>query len=92
MANTKQARKRARQNVARNLHNTSLRSRLKTAIKSVRKAVEAGDKANAAEIFRKATSIIDSIADKGIIHKNKAARSKSRLSAAVKALGTTTAA
>ena len=86
MANTAQARKRARQSVARNKHNASMRSMLRTSIKRVRQAVEAGDKAGAEEIFRKATSIIDRVADKNIIHKNKAARQKSRLAAAVKSL------
>ena len=65
----------------------SLRSRLRTAIKSVRKAVATGDKAAAANQFRASMSIIDSIADKRIIHKNAAARHKSRLAAAVKSLG-----
>jgi small subunit ribosomal protein S20 len=87
MANTAQARKRARQSVARNLHNSSLRSMLRTSIKRVRAAVATGDKQAAAEAFRKTMSVIDSVADKKIIHKNKAARHKSRLSAAVKALG-----
>jgi small subunit ribosomal protein S20 len=86
MANTAQARKRARQSVARNMHNTSLRSMLRTSIKRVRAAVAAGDKDLAAEVLRKTSSVIDSVADKKIIHKNKAARQKSRLSAAVKAL------
>ncbi len=69
-----------------NAHNSSLRSALRTAIKSVRKAIAAGDSAVAADSFRKSTGIIDRIADKKIIHKNKAARHKSRLAAAVKAL------
>ena len=86
MANTAQARKRARQAIAARNHNTSLRSKMRTAIKSVRKAVEAGDKAAAQEVFKRAQAVIDSIADKGIFHKNKAARDKSRLSAAIKAL------
>ena len=86
MANTAQARKRARQGVKHNAHNSSLRSTLRTAIKSVRKAIAAGDKAAAATVFQSATSTIDRIADKRIIHKNKAARHKSRLSAALKAL------
>lgn len=86
MANTSQARKRARQSVQRNKHNSSLRSMLRTSIKRVRQAVEAGDKDAAAELLRKTTSVIDRIADKNIIHKNKAARHKSRLAAAVKAL------
>jgi small subunit ribosomal protein S20 len=86
MANTAQARKRARQSVERNKHNSSLRSMLRTAIKRVRQAVDAGDKAAAAAVLQKATSVIDRVADKNISHKNKAARHKSRLSAAVKAL------
>ena len=59
---------------------------LRTSIKRVRQAIEAGDKAAATEIFQKATGVIDRVADKNIIHKNKAARHKSRLAAAVKAL------
>ncbi len=86
MANSAQARKRARQAVARNKHNSSMRSMLRTAIKRVRQAIEAGDQAAANEVFRKASSVIDRVADKQIIHKNKAARHKSRLSAAIKAL------
>ncbi|CAM5394412.1 30S ribosomal protein S20 [Eoetvoesiella caeni] len=86
MANTAQARKRARQSVALNKHNSSLRSMLRTSIKRVRQAIEAGNKAAATEVFQKASSVIDRIADKNIIHKNKAARHKSRLAAAVKAL------
>jgi small subunit ribosomal protein S20 len=86
MANTAQARKRARQSVARNSHNSSLRSMFRTAIKRVRSAIESGDKAAAAEVLQKATSVIDRVADKNIIHKNKAARHKSRLSAAIKSL------
>lgn len=86
MANTAQAKKRARQTVMRREHNFSLRSRLRTAIKSVRKAIESGDKELAQSVFRKSASILDSIADKGIIHKNKAARHKSRLSSSIKAM------
>ena len=86
MANTAQARKRARQAVAQNEHNASLRSRLRTAIKSVRKAVDAGDKATAAKVFQAAQAAIDKIADKKVVHKNTAARTKSRLSAAVKGM------
>jgi small subunit ribosomal protein S20 len=79
-------RKRARQDVNLNAANSSLRSKFRTSIKSVLKAVAAGDKSQAAEVFKAAQSVIDSIADKGIFHKNKAARYKSRLSAKVKAL------
>ncbi len=86
MANSAQARKRARQNVKQRDHNTSLRSQLRTAIKHARKAVGAADKTIAQAAFKASISTIDSIADKGIIHKNKAARHKSRLSAAIKAM------
>ena len=86
MANTAQAKKRARQTVMRREQNFSLRSRMRTAIKSVRKAIESGDKDLAEAVFRKSTSILDSIADRGIIHKNKAARHKSRLSSSIKAM------
>jgi small subunit ribosomal protein S20 len=86
MANTAQARKRARQSTKLNAHNSSQRSTLRTAIKAVRKAIEAGDKAAAATVYQTSVATIDRIADKKIIHKNKAARHKSRLSAAIKAL------
>src|SRR3954463_14050293 len=79
-------RKRARQDVKLNAANTSLRSKYRTAVKNVEKAVAAGDKAKATELFAKAQSIVDTVADKGIFHKNKAARDKSRLSAKVKGL------
>lgn len=86
MANTAQARKRARQAVKQNAHNSSLRSTLRTAIKTIRKAIDGGEKANAAAVFQASVAVIDRIADKKIIHKNKAARHKSRLSAAIKAM------
>ena len=86
MANTASARKRARQSEQQRQHNASLRSELRTAVKNVKKAIEAGDKAAAQGVFRSAASTIDSIADKNIIHKNKAARHKSRLSAAIKGM------
>jgi small subunit ribosomal protein S20 len=79
-------RKRARQDVKLNAANTSLRSKFRTAIKNVQKAVLTGDKAKATELYKSAQSVIDSIADKGLFHKNKAARHKSRLSAKLKAL------
>jgi small subunit ribosomal protein S20 len=79
-------RKRVRQDIKLNAANTSLRSKYRTAVKNVEKAVLTGDKTKAAELFAKAQSIVDTIADKGIFHKNKAARDKSRLSAKVKAL------
>jgi small subunit ribosomal protein S20 len=76
-------RKRARQNIKLNAAHTSLRSKYRTVIKNVEKAVAAGEKDKAVELFSKMQAII---ADKGIFHKNKAARDKSRLSAKVKAL------
>ncbi|MBL8289174.1 MAG: 30S ribosomal protein S20 [Rubrivivax sp.] len=79
-------RKRARQDVVLNAHNSSLRSQFRTMVKSVQKAVAGGDKAKAGETFRSAQSVIDSVADKGIFHKNKAARLKSRLAARLKAM------
>ena len=86
MANSAQARKRARQGEIRRKHNASLRSMLRTAIKKVRKAVDAGDKAAAQAVLQASQSIIDSVADKRIVHKNVASRNKSRLAQAVKAM------
>ena len=86
MLNSAQARKRARQAVKRREHNVSLRSKLRTAIKRLRKVIEMGSKTEAEAVFSKTASTIDSIAGKGIIHRNKAARQKSRLSAAIKAI------
>ena len=80
--------KRARQDIKLNAANTALRSRFRTVIKNVQKAVDAGDKAKAAELFKTAQPVIDSVADKNLFHKNKAARHKSRLAAKVKALAT----
>jgi small subunit ribosomal protein S20 len=79
-------RKRVRQDVKLNAANTSLRSKYRTAVKNVEKAVASGDKEKAKDAFAKAQSIVDTVADKGIFHKNKAARDKSRLSSKVKAL------
>mgnify|MGYP000523539389 CR=1 FL=1 len=86
MANSAQARKRARQAEAARQINAGQRSQFRTAVKKVLKAIAAGDKAAAQTAFQASTSVIDSIADKGIFHKNKAARHKSRLSAAIKAM------
>ncbi len=86
MANTKGARKAARQSDKRRKHNAGLLSALRSAIKSVTKAIVAGDKAAARKMLQHAASVIDRIADKKIIHKNKAARHKSHLAAHIKAL------
>ena len=85
-------RKRVRQNTKLNAANTSLRSKYRTAVKNVEKAVAAKDLAKAKDAFALMQSVVDSVADKGIFHKNKAARDKSRLSARVKALATASAA
>ena len=79
-------RKRVRQDTKLNAANTSLRSKYRTAVKNVEKAVLTGDKAKVTELFATAQSVLDSVADKGIFHKNKAARDKSRLAAKVKTL------
>jgi small subunit ribosomal protein S20 len=86
MANIASAKKRARQAIKRRAHNITLRTELRTMIKNVRKAIAAGDKKVATETLRTSQSRIDSIADKNIVHKNAAARHKSRLAAAVKAM------
>ena len=86
MANSAQARKRARQADKQRAHNASLRTAFRTAVKTVLKAVEAGDKAAAQTVYRDSVKVMDRIADKGVYHKNKAARHKSRLSAKIKAL------
>jgi small subunit ribosomal protein S20 len=86
MANSAQARKRARQALKQRAHNASLRTAFRTAVKKVLKAIEAGDKAAAREVFQGSVKVIDRIADKGVFHKNKAARHKSRLSAQIKAM------
>lgn len=86
MANIASSRKRARKAVALNQSNSSKRSSLRTAIKAVRKAIAGGDKDTATATFRRSQAIIDRIADKDLIHKNAAARYKSRLSAAIKAM------
>ena len=86
MANSPQARKRARQNDKRRLHNAGMRSMMRTHVKKVLRAVEAGDKSAAEAAYKAAVPIIDRVADKQIIHKNKAARHKSRLNARVRAM------
>ena len=88
MANTKQAAKRAKQSTKSRAANQSLRTTLRSAIKKIQKAIAAGDVAAAEATFKAEQSTIDHIADKRIIHKNKAARHKSRLAQQIKALGT----
>ncbi|WP_446937389.1 30S ribosomal protein S20 [Pseudomonas aeruginosa] len=91
MANTPSAKKRAKQAEKRRSHNASLRSMVRTYIKNVVKAIDANDLEKAQAAFTAAVPVIDRMADKGIIHKNKAARHKSRLSGHIKALSTAAA-
>ena len=86
MANTKQAAKRARKATRQRAANMSLRTTLRSAIKNVQKAIAGGDAKAAESALRAQQSTIDSIADKRIIHKNNAARHKSRLAKQIKAL------
>ena len=86
MANSAGSKKRARQAEKRRQHNASLRSMARTYMKKVIAAIESGDKAAAEAAFKTAQPILDSSVNKGIFHKNKIARTKSRLSARIKAL------
>ncbi|MDO8861752.1 30S ribosomal protein S20 [Haliea sp. E1-2-M8] len=86
MANSPQAKKRARQAEKRRTHNASLRSLVRTNIKKVVAAIGTGDAQQARAAYDSAVPVIDRMADKGIIHKNKAARHKSRLNAQIKTL------
>ncbi len=86
MANIASAKKRARQAVKRRTQNASYRSMLRTYMKKVLDALEAKDKDAATKAFKEATPIIDRMASRGQIHKNKAARHKSRLNAQLQAL------
>lgn len=86
MANSASARKRARQSVKRRERNVSQLSRARTYIKNVVKAVAKGDKAGAETSYKRAVPMIDATVNSGLIHKNKAARHKSRLNARIKAM------
>ena len=86
MANSPQARKRAKQNDKRRAHNPSLRSLVRTKMKQVLAAIGTGEHGSAQDAYNQAVPVIDRMANKGIINKNKAARHKSRLNAKVKAL------
>ena len=86
MANSPQARKRARQNDKRRAHNASLRALVRTKIKRVIAAADMGNADDARAAYDSALPVIDRMANRGIIKKNKAARHKSRLNARVKAM------
>lgn len=87
MANIKSASKRARQAEKRRKHNMGLRSMMRTKIKNVVNACDAGDKSAAEAAYKDAVPVIDSMINKGIITKNKAARHKSRLNTRIRTLG-----
>lgn len=84
MANIKSAKKRAIQSEKRRKHNASRRSMMRTFIKKVRVAIATGDKEAAQKAFSDMQPIVDRQASHGLIHKNKAARHKSRLIARIK--------
>jgi len=86
LANSAQARKRARQADVSRLRNQAQRSEMRTYIKKVSKQISAGNKEGAAEAYKQAVPVIDSAVNKGLIHRNKAARHKSRLNVQIKAM------
>ena len=86
MANSAGSKKRARQAVKRNRHNSQIPAKVRTFVKKVANAAAAGDKKEAASGFKAMQKNIDQAVNKGLIHKNQAARKKSRLSSQIKAL------
>ena len=84
MANIKSAKKRAKQSEKHRKHNASMRSMVRTYIKKVLAAIASGNKKEAEEAYKTTQPILDRMADNGLLHKNKAARHKSRLSAGIK--------
>jgi small subunit ribosomal protein S20 len=86
VANTKSAEKAARQAEKHRARNVSLRSRMRTAVRNVTAAISAGNKEAARTTYNVAVPVIDSLVSKQIIHRNKAARHKSRLSARIRAI------
>lgn len=87
MANIRSAKKRARQAAVARIANTAQRSMFRTLIRNVIKAIDAKDKAKAEAAYKAMTPVLDRYAAKGMIHRNKAARHKSRLTGRIKALG-----
>ena len=86
MANTKSAEKAARQAEKHRARNVALRSRMRTAVRNVTTAIAGGNKDAAAASYRMAVPVIDNLVNKQIIHRNKAARHKSRLAARIRAM------
>lgn len=90
MANSAQARKRAKQAEKNRMRNASQRSMMRTHVKKVLRALAANDVEGARSAYQTAVPIVDRMANKGLIHKNKAARYKSRLNARIRTLATAT--
>lgn len=86
MANSASARKRVRQAAKNRQHNMGLRSKARTSMKKVITAIESGDKKTAQELYNEMIPVVDGVARKGLYHKNKIARHKSRLNAKIKAM------
>jgi small subunit ribosomal protein S20 len=86
MANSAGSKKRARQAVKRNKHNSQIRAKVRTFIKKVTYAIEAGNKEEAQNGYAAMQKNVDQAVSKGLMHKNQAARKKSRLTAQIKAL------
>ena len=86
MANTKSAEKAARQAVVRRERNVVKRSRLRSALRDVTQAIASGKKEGAQSAYKTAVPVIDTMVTKGMIHRNKAARHKSRLAHGIKAM------
>ena len=89
MANIKSAEKRNRQNIDRRQRNRALRSRMRGAVKKLRQAVAEGDREQAVALLPDTLSLIDATAQKKAVHRNAAARTKSRLERAVASLDKT---
>jgi small subunit ribosomal protein S20 len=86
LANTKSAEKAAHQAIKRRANNVAARSKLRSAIRDVTQAIGTGDKANAEEQYQAAVPVIDSMVNKNQIHRNKAARHKSRLAQRIRSM------
>ena len=86
MANSKSAEKAARQAIKHNVRNVALRSHARSAIRKVLASVASGNKAEATANYREAVSVVDSLVNKRLVHRNKASRHKSRLAARIKAM------
>ncbi len=86
MANSPQARKRARQAEKHRMRNAGMKSMMRSQVKKVVYAIEAGDKTAAQDAYKSAVPVLDNMARKGLIHKNKAARHKSRLNEKIRVM------